>query len=59
MVSHPRLQRFRRWVLATKDAHGLYEKFGIHCAQAAGALDGAAGSERRGKSRLLEGELTA
>lgn len=29
MVSHPRLQRFRRWVLATKDAHGLYEKFGF------------------------------
>lgn len=27
--SHPRLQRFRRWVLATKDAHGLYAKFGF------------------------------
>ncbi|MEO8129902.1 MAG: GNAT family N-acetyltransferase [Bryobacteraceae bacterium] len=24
---HPQLQGFRRWVLATKDAHGLYRKF--------------------------------
>ena len=29
MLSHPELQKFRRWVLATKDAHGLYEKFGF------------------------------
>jgi GNAT superfamily N-acetyltransferase len=29
MIEHPRLQGFRRWVLATKDAHGLYEKFGF------------------------------
>jgi GNAT superfamily N-acetyltransferase len=27
MVDHPRLQGLRRWVLATKDAHGLYEQF--------------------------------
>lgn len=27
MVSHPELQGLRRWVLATKDAHGLYEQF--------------------------------
>lgn len=27
--SHPDLQRLRRWVLLTKDAHGLYEKFGF------------------------------
>lgn len=26
-VSHPELQGLRRWVLATKDAHGLYERF--------------------------------
>ena len=26
---HPQLQGFRRWVLATKDAHGLYRKFGF------------------------------
>ena len=29
IIEHPRLQGFRRWVLATKDAHGLYEKFGF------------------------------
>lgn len=27
--THPDLQGFRRWVLATRDAHGLYEKFGF------------------------------
>lgn len=30
IVNHPELQDFRRWVLATKDAHTLYEKFGFH-----------------------------
>ena len=30
IVGHPALQGFRRWVLATKDAHTLYEKFGFH-----------------------------
>ena len=25
--SHPALQNLRRWLLATRDAHGLYEKF--------------------------------
>ena len=29
IVSHPELQNFRRWILATKDAHALYEKFGF------------------------------
>jgi GNAT superfamily N-acetyltransferase len=29
MISHPELQGFRRWVLATKDAHELYRKFGF------------------------------
>jgi len=29
VVSHPELQGLRRWVLATRDAHGLYEKFGF------------------------------
>ena len=29
VVSHPQLQGLRRWVLATKDAHGLYAKFGF------------------------------
>jgi GNAT superfamily N-acetyltransferase len=27
IVGHPELQGFRRWVLATRDAHALYEKF--------------------------------
>ncbi|OIR05394.1 acetyltransferase (GNAT) family protein [mine drainage metagenome] len=26
--SHPELLNLRRWLLATKDAHGLYEQFG-------------------------------
>jgi len=26
--AHPRLQGLRRWSLATRDAHGLYEQFG-------------------------------
>jgi GNAT superfamily N-acetyltransferase len=29
MLSHPELQGFRRWTLATKDAHGLYTQFGF------------------------------
>ena len=27
--AHPELQGLRRWLLATADAHGLYEKFGF------------------------------
>jgi GNAT superfamily N-acetyltransferase len=29
IINHPRLQGFRRWVLATKDAHELYRPFGF------------------------------
>jgi len=29
VLNHPNLQGFRRWVLATRDAHKLYEKFGF------------------------------
>jgi GNAT superfamily N-acetyltransferase len=29
IISHPELQGLRRWMLATRDAHGLYEKFGF------------------------------
>jgi len=29
MMSHPDLQGFRRWILLTRDAHGLYRKFGF------------------------------
>jgi GNAT superfamily N-acetyltransferase len=28
-MHHPRLQGLRRWSLATRDAHGLYEQFGF------------------------------
>ena len=27
IVADPRLQNLRRWILATRDAHGLYEQF--------------------------------
>jgi len=30
IITHPGLQGFRRWVLATKDAHELYRKFGFN-----------------------------
>lgn len=30
ILAHPELQGFRRWVLATKDAHELYRKFGFN-----------------------------
>jgi GNAT superfamily N-acetyltransferase len=29
VVSHPSLQGLRRWVLATRDAHGLYARYGF------------------------------
>lgn len=29
ILEHPELQGFRRWVLATADAHGLYEQYGF------------------------------
>jgi GNAT superfamily N-acetyltransferase len=29
VVSHPELQGLRRWMLGTRDAHGLYEQFGF------------------------------
>jgi hypothetical protein len=28
LQSHPRLQGFRRWLLATKDMHAVYAKMG-------------------------------
>jgi GNAT superfamily N-acetyltransferase len=27
ILAHPDLQNLRRWILATRDAHGLYEQF--------------------------------
>lgn len=29
IVDHPRLQRLRRWMLATRDAHELYRQYGF------------------------------
>jgi len=29
IISHPDLQGLRRWMLATKDAHGLYRRYGF------------------------------
>jgi GNAT superfamily N-acetyltransferase len=29
IMEHPDLQGLRRWMLATKDAHGLYSRFGF------------------------------
>jgi GNAT superfamily N-acetyltransferase len=29
ILAHPELQGLRRWLLATKDAHGLYRQFGF------------------------------
>ena len=29
IMNHPKLQKLRRWTLVTRDAHGLYAKFGF------------------------------
>ena len=29
VMAHPELQGFRRWILGTKDAHGLYRQYGF------------------------------
>jgi len=29
IISHPDLQGLRRWILLTRDAHGLYQQFGF------------------------------
>ena len=29
VLAHPQLPGLRRWILATADAHGLYEKYGF------------------------------
>ncbi|HEY1728741.1 MAG TPA: GNAT family N-acetyltransferase [Candidatus Baltobacteraceae bacterium] len=29
VLHHPELQHLRRWILVTRDAHGLYRKFGF------------------------------
>jgi N-acetylglutamate synthase-like GNAT family acetyltransferase len=35
IMKHPDLQRLRRWILLTRDAHGLYEQFGFTPLQSA------------------------
>lgn len=30
IMQHPQLQNLRRWMLATRDAHGLYSQFGFN-----------------------------
>lgn len=40
IMQHQELQGFRRWLLATKDAHGLYEKFGFKLVEQTGRLMG-------------------
>ena len=32
ILNHPEVQGFRGWMLKTKDAHGLYEKYGFKVA---------------------------
>jgi GNAT superfamily N-acetyltransferase len=34
ILKHPQLQGLRRWSLVTRDAHGLYEKFGFEALKA-------------------------
>ena len=35
VMAHPDLQGLRRWMLSTRDAHGLYREFGFEPADAA------------------------
>jgi len=34
LIDHERMRTLRRWCLATKDAHGLYEQFGFKAVRA-------------------------
>src|ERR1044072_8923114 len=38
IMGHPDLHDLRRWMLATSDAHGLYEKFGFRPLAAPGGM---------------------
>ncbi len=40
IMKHKKLQGFRRWMLATKDAHGLYMQFGFTLLENTGRLMG-------------------
>jgi GNAT superfamily N-acetyltransferase len=40
IISHPQLQGFRRWLLATRDAHELYRRFGFtECTDPGGLME--------------------
>jgi hypothetical protein len=34
ITAHPALQNLRRWILLTRDAHGLYSRFGFTAVKA-------------------------
>jgi GNAT superfamily N-acetyltransferase len=38
ILAHSELQGLRRWMLATRDAHGLYEQFGFTLPKVAGRI---------------------
>ena len=40
IVLHPQLQGLNRWLLATKDAHELYRRFGFSELKDPSSLDG-------------------
>ena len=48
---HPSLQTLRRWCLATRDAHGLYEKFGYRPVPADRWMEKQGAKERWQESR--------
>jgi GNAT superfamily N-acetyltransferase len=40
VISHPELRGLRRWILVTRDAHGLYEQLGFqHLARPEGFME--------------------
>lgn len=39
VADHPDLQGLRRWSLATRDAHGLYRRFGFEAADAGRGME--------------------
>lgn len=54
ILSHPELQGFRRWVLATKDAHSLYARFGFIALHRPERWMERPDPNMQGESRLLE-----
>ena len=46
IMQHPALQNLRRWILLTRDAHGLYSQVWIHAGEVARTLHGIAPARR-------------